>query len=238
MVLIFASHTPLCSAVIRRKEETGTAPFPTVRLLYACYKAVSRKKPQAKEPTRLKDDSKWPEHRQEELRELRASFDAMKKELGPGFQWPHRGRLSRALEYEANLYMTNIKVDIKTNLAMRMQRWLVLRLSPVAEQDGVTEDQLWNIAGRLVSTLVWDEKKAVAQALRDGHPSPPPPTYARKSISELFDQETLGNLKLLSLKSATKTAISDLVEIMEDRIGVSALPLCPSNFEMKNNDER
>jgi hypothetical protein len=116
-----------------------------------CCNVVSRENSQAEELTPCRDER------------LQQSLDLLVATLPAGFSWPHREGLGQALQYGARKWLTNTRVDMTRHLADRMRRWIVARLGSVVEQRGM-EKHLWTIADHIVSSLIWHERKAAAQA--------------------------------------------------------------------------
>ena len=134
------------------------------------------------------------------------------------------------------MWLANTKVDVTQHLASRIRQWIVLRLAADVDQDGILEKHLWTIANRIVSTLVWDEKKAVAQALDAGNSPPSPPSYNRPAdVDALLGEAVMEELP--ALDQGTKDHIWKLFDgTLLPMIG-NALPLCPSNFGEGANDK-
>jgi hypothetical protein len=200
--------------------------LPTRGLFYTCCRLVSRVS--IKRATRDIDP------------ELQATFGLLQEQLGPSFQWPSRAKLTPALGYASIAWITNIMVDLKRNLVTRLQRWLFLRFRVLIRQDKVTDGHRWAIACHIVSTLVWEEKRAVAQALARDERPPAKPVYRRpESIEELLGASLLDGFQPRNksdegspaLKKRARAAIWRVftTELLP-MVATDALPICPSNF--------
>jgi len=162
--------------------------------------------------------------------ELQPAFDLMQKQLGRGFVWPDRDDVTQQLAFAARLWLTNTRVDVTDRLVDRMERRMFLELERVISQS-ITKNHLWTIARRVVSTLVWKEKEAVANARARGQQTYPsmPPYKPPTDINELLG--AAGLTEPPQLDDATKRAIWDAFQGgLLAHIDREALPICPSNF--------
>ena len=216
----------LCACqVIRLFEEENLVVEPNAQQFYTCCNVVSRPKAQSKEPSPCTDE------------ELQKSLDRLKETLPEDFEWPHREGLAQVLHRVPTAWLTNVKVDVTTHLVDRMGRWFVVRLAADIDQPGITEEDLWTIARRVVATLTWNEDRAIAQALSAGKPVPAPPPHVKPDgIDKLLGAAALE--KLPALNQETKDCIWKLFDgtLMAHIKG--ALPLCPSNFGKAAYDKR
>ena len=98
------------------------------------------------------------------------------------------------------------------------------------QQPRIAAEHLYTIAKSIVSTLVWDEKGAVAEARAGGlqaYPCPSPYTPP-ETITDLLNALPLKNIPVID--EGTKSAIWDVFQELQAHIPSEALPLCQANY--------
>ena len=107
--------------------------------------------------------------------------------------------------------MVNIKVDLAEHFEKRIRQWLVVRMKKILAQENMTESHLWTIAGRIVDSITWKEKREGAAALAAGRSWPAPPVYEKPTpLTSLLGTGVIG--KLPTLNPQTQTQIWSLFE--------------------------